>query len=300
MKKEDLKKLRKIFRIILCLIFFVVLSFFSSVGMKEYSNIYSVNAKTISEKEINIDSEIGIVFNQRIVFLTFENIEINPVIDFSFSLSEDGKELILKANNSFSSGTKYEVKLNNIRGISGLLLDNISFVFYTSNNEGSKALKIIGNDKQYYSDLELSKERFIVPETSRPKKEIEIIPKVTEGKYIDINIENQVMTLFEDGMKVNQFLISSGKYWMPSPLGTFSVKRKELNHWSTSYGLWMPYSMNFLGPYYIHELPYWPNGYREGENHLGVRVSHGCIRLGVGSAKYVFDWSEIGTAIYIH
>ncbi|MCK5491230.1 MAG: L,D-transpeptidase family protein [Candidatus Pacebacteria bacterium] len=300
MKKEDLKKLRKIFRIILCLIFFVVLSFFSSVGMKEYSNIYSVNAKTISEKEINIDSEIGIVFNQRIVFLTFENIEINPVIDFSFSLSEDGKELILKANNSFSSGTKYEVKLNNIRGISGLLLDNISFVFYTLNNEGSKALKIIGNDKQYYSDLELSKERFIVPETSRPKKEIEIIPKFTEGKYIDINIENQVMTLFEDGMKVNQFLISSGKYWMPSPLGTFSVKRKELNHWSTSYGLWMPYSMNFLGPYYIHELPYWPNGYREGENHLGVRVSHGCIRLGVGSAKYVFDWSEIGTAIYIH
>jgi len=58
--------------------------------------------------------------------------------------------------------------------------------------------------------------------------------------------------------------------------------------------------MNFNGPDYIHELPYWPNGYREGENHLGVKVSHGCVRLGIGPAKYVFDWAEIGTPVYVH
>jgi lipoprotein-anchoring transpeptidase ErfK/SrfK len=79
------------------------------------------------------------------------------------------------------------------------------------------------------------------------------------------------------------------------------VLSKEKNHWSAKYKLWMPFSMNFAaGGYYIHELPYWPNGYREGESHLGHRVSHGCVRLGIGPAEYVFNWAEIGTPVYIH
>ena len=146
----------------------------------------------------------------------------------------------------------------------------------------------------------LSKDKYIVPEISKPKKEIKLTPKFTEGKYIDISISDQVMTIFEDGVKVSSFLISSGKYGMSTPLGIYSVKKKEPNHWSSTYGLWMPFSMNFHGAYYIHELPYWPNGYREGEDHLGIRVSHGCIRLGVGPAEYVFNWSEIGTLVYVH
>ncbi|MCK5413007.1 MAG: L,D-transpeptidase [Candidatus Pacebacteria bacterium] len=296
----EIKNIKKIFHIILISLAFFVLGFSIFFGAKEYSNVYRVSAKTISEKEINIDSEIEIIFNQRIVFLSKDNVEIIPATNINFQSSEDGKRIILRSERGFSPETKYEIKLKDIRGVSGLLLEGVSFIFYTLEDKDGKILKIDGNDEKYYSDLELSKERFIVPETSRPEKEIEIIPKLTEGKYIDVSIENQAMTLFENGMKVNQFLISSGKYGMSTPLGIFSVKRKEINHWSTSYGLWMPYSMQFFGPYYIHELPYWPSGHREGEDHLGIRVSHGCIRLGVGSAKYVFDWSEVGTVLYIH
>ena len=53
-----------------------------------------------------------------------------------------------------------------------------------------------------------------------------------------------------------------------------------------AYGLWMPFWLGLdRGRIGIHELPVWPSGYREGEDHLGKAVSHGCIRLGVGSAS---------------
>ena len=64
----------------------------------------------------------------------------------------------------------------------------------------------------------------------------------------------------------------------------------------------MPYWMAITatGKYGIHELPVWPNGYREGEDHLGRPVSHGCIRLGLDSAKFMYEWSNIGTPIFIY
>jgi len=283
------------------LIFLLLVVVFVPAGMRGYSNIYTVDAKIEGNNEINIHSDIKLVFNQPVVFFKPENIKIIPETETEFEISKDGEIITLK-HSSFIPETRYKIVLTDIRGMSGLFLKNRELIFYTKSSENKGSFEFIINDQKddYFREFELSKNKYMVPEISRPKKESEIVPKFTEGKYIDISISNQVMTLFEDEIKVNEFLISSGKYGMPTPLGTFSVKKKEINHWSTSYGLWMPYSMNFYGPYFIHELPYWPSGYREGENHLGIRVSHGCIRLGVGVAKYVFDWSELGTKVYIH
>ena len=180
-----------------------------------------------------------------------------------------------------------------------MLLKNKKFIFYTHPSSDNSFKIAYDNKKDPFTQLGLSKDKYIPPESSIPKDGIEIEPKIKNGKYIDISISNQVMTLFEDGIKDNSFLVSTGTYGMPTPLGMFSVRSKRINVWS-SYGLWMPYSMNFYGGYFMHELPYWPNGYREGTNHLGMRVSHGCIRLGIGPAEYVYNWSEIGTPIYIH
>ncbi len=89
---------------------------------------------------------------------------------------------------------------------------------------------------------------------------------------------------------------------MDTPRGEFKVSNKHPRPWSKQYGLYMPYWMAIMssGKYGIHELPEWPSGYKEGENHLGTPVSHGCVRLGVGAAKRVYEWAEIGTPIIIH
>lgn len=129
-----------------------------------------------------------------------------------------------------------------------------------------------------------------------------VIARRTEGKYIDVDIGSQTMVLFQDGQAVKQFLVSSGKRGMDTPKGEFSVKNKALRPWSKTYGLYMPYWMAFTadGKFGIHELPEWPGGYKEGANHLGRPVSHGCIRLGVGNAKFVYEWADIGTVLIVH
>lgn len=120
-------------------------------------------------------------------------------------------------------------------------------------------------------------------------------PKESEGKYIDVNLEAQVLASFEDGRLVNAYIISSGKPGMETPKGNFALENKARRPWSKRYSLYMPYWMAMVsdGKFGIHELPEWPGGYKEGANHLGTPVSHGCIRLGVGAAKELYDWAEV-------
>ena len=128
------------------------------------------------------------------------------------------------------------------------------------------------------------------------------VPKITSGKYIDINLADQVMTIFENGKVLDAYLISSGKRGMETPRGQTKIYNKYPRAFSRSYGLFMPYWMAIAadGSRGIHELPEWPNGYKEGANHLGIPVSHGCVRLGVGPAKFVYDWVQIGTPVVIY
>ena len=94
--------------------------------------------------------------------------------------------------------------------------------------------------------------------------------------------------------------VSSGKN-NSTPKGHFQIYNKSIKAWS-SYGLWMPHWMAITGTgkYGIHELPFWPSGYVEGEDHLGTPVSHGCIRLGKEAAKFLYNWTPIGTEVFIY
>ncbi len=126
--------------------------------------------------------------------------------------------------------------------------------------------------------------------------------KIKEGKYIDVNLATQIMTTFENGTLLNAYMVSSGKRGMETPVGTHQIYNKAPRAYSREYGLFMPNWMAILtdGKVGIHELPEWPGGYKEGANHLGTPVSHGCIRLGVGSAKTVYDWADIGTPVIVY
>lgn len=122
----------------------------------------------------------------------------------------------------------------------------------------------------------------------------------SRDKLIEVDVSRQRLWLHHEGKVIAEYLTSTGASGMPTPTGTFRVLSKESNHWSATYRLYMPYSLRFYNGYYIHELPYWPGGYREGEDHLGTPVSHGCIRLGIGAAEKVFSFAGIGTKIVIH
>jgi lipoprotein-anchoring transpeptidase ErfK/SrfK len=125
-------------------------------------------------------------------------------------------------------------------------------------------------------------------------------PGLMEGKYVEVNIGEQKMYLYNGTNLEGAYTVSTGKPGMDTPIGTRYILGKSDRAWSAKYKLYMPFWEDLGGGYGIHELPEWPNGYKEGEAHLGIKVSHGCIRLGQGAAETVYRWTDIGTPIIIH
>lgn len=125
-------------------------------------------------------------------------------------------------------------------------------------------------------------------------------PGLYDGKYVEVNISNQMMYLWIGTEKVAEYRVSTGKWSTPTPLGTRYILDKSPRAFSKKFGLYMPFWNGLGGGYGIHELPEWPGGYKEGASHIGTPVSHGCIRLGVGPAQMVYNWADIGTPVYIH
>ncbi|MBI4276608.1 L,D-transpeptidase [Candidatus Uhrbacteria bacterium] len=124
-------------------------------------------------------------------------------------------------------------------------------------------------------------------------------PKQTLKKIV-IDIKTQRLSYFVGKKKMGTFKISTGTEAMPTPYGVHKILNKTPRAWSGLAKLWMPWWMAFKGSKYgIHELPEWPGGKKEGADHLGKRVSHGCVRLGVGPAKKLYDWAEVGTIVIV-
>ena len=123
---------------------------------------------------------------------------------------------------------------------------------------------------------------------------------VTARRRVVISLAKQQLTYYYGDAPIATHPVSTGRPGMPTPTGTYAVLDKKPRAWSSAAKLWMPYWMPFIGTKYgMHELPEWPGGFKEGQDHLGTPVSHGCIRLGVGAAKEVYDWVEVGTDIEI-
>lgn len=143
------------------------------------------------------------------------------------------------------------------------------------------------------------------------KNKIVAMPNKTEPsgrtdlyKYIEIDISEQKLKFFENGFELGEYLVSTGTTKMPTPLGTFKILSKSEVAYSNAYSLYMPHFMLFTkSGAGIHGLPYWKSGSKfvyEGVNHLGKRVSHGCVRLALSNAEIVFEWAEKGTPVIVH
>ncbi len=121
------------------------------------------------------------------------------------------------------------------------------------------------------------------------------------SKSISINTSDQTLSVLAYGYLFASFPISTGTWDYPTPLGNHTIINKIPRAYSRRWGLFMPWWMAIVpsGTYGIHELPEWPNGTKEGEDHLGSRRSHGCIRVGIGVAKALYDWTPIGTLVTV-
>jgi len=113
-------------------------------------------------------------------------------------------------------------------------------------------------------------------------------------RRIEIRLKDQRFDYYEDNQMLWSGPISSGTRQHPTPRGRFRVQSKDIDKRSGSYTnsfnqpTPMPYSLQFHGPYFIHEgyLPDKP-------------ASHGCVRLRYEDAKFIFERMRVGDRVMV-
>lgn len=128
------------------------------------------------------------------------------------------------------------------------------------------------------------------------------------AKAIWIYLGTQEAFLTENDVVMKMYRISSGAPSTPTPLGVFQIYEKEkLRVSSQAVAYRMPNYMAFTedDAYGLHGLPYLGDatersGYwNEALSHIGVPVSHGCVRFLPEEALEVFKWADVGTPVII-
>lgn len=135
------------------------------------------------------------------------------------------------------------------------------------------------------------------------------VPKIKTGKYVDVNLDAQITTLFEDGKFVKNFINSAGAKDTPTPKGEFEIYDKHPYALSNMFQVYMPYWMAFTsdGKYGFHDFPVWPEGHpdkpeggKESERNVGKSVSPGCVRHSAQDSKEIYNWADVGTKVLIY
>jgi D-alanyl-D-alanine carboxypeptidase (penicillin-binding protein 5/6) len=124
----------------------------------------------------------------------------------------------------------------------------------------------------------------------------DVVP--AEGKFIAADLVAMKLYLYKDGAVVEEYPIKTkgrpGTPW-ETPSGMYAIQTKEENHFSTIGKVYMPYSMQFYGNYFIHGWTYYPDG-----TPTSATFSGGCIKLSTEDAAKVFAFADRGTRVFVY
>ena len=93
---------------------------------------------------------------------------------------------------------------------------------------------------------------------------------------------------------------STGRKGTPTPTGTFTDTAPGARwHFFKKFNCWAQYAFYIQGDIMFHSVLYSQKGGKVTQssvNHLGSRASHGCVRLSVEDAKWIWSRSEEHTS----
>lgn len=108
--------------------------------------------------------------------------------------------------------------------------------------------------------------------------------------FIEVNLHTMRLSLWENGSQIKEMeILTKGREgsWWETPTGNYKVLGKEANHFSSIGKVWMPYSIQFYGNYFIHGWPHYDNG-----TPVAPSYSGGCIRLLNENAEVIFNFTK--------
>ena len=100
--------------------------------------------------------------------------------------------------------------------------------------------------------------------------------------------------------RIQRYSCGDGAARTPTKKGVFTVGIKERYFGSSSYRCW--YATQFSGNYLFHSVLYYPASTpsRVKDGRLGRGVSHGCVRLALNNAKWIYDNIPRNTRVVVY
>lgn len=129
---------------------------------------------------------------------------------------------------------------------------------------------------------------------------------ITGEPVIDIDISEQKLRFKFGNTVVREYTVSTGTFKTPTPLGRFKILNKqELRIGSARPHYRMPFWQGFTKwGHGLHALPYLANDngvfWNEALDHIGQRVSHGCVRMLNEDAEDLYQLTSVGMALVVH
>jgi hypothetical protein len=124
---------------------------------------------------------------------------------------------------------------------------------------------------------------------------------VDNNRWIELNLEEQTLGVYENGKLVFAALISTGIDPFFTQPGLFKIYEKlDKTNMSGSF------ESDRSDYYYLEEVP-WTLYYDEARaihgaywhTYFGYPQSHGCVNLTLGDARVVYDWANVGDWVYV-
>lgn len=118
-----------------------------------------------------------------------------------------------------------------------------------------------------------------------------------KADFIEADISAMKLRAYKEGILVKEAPIASkGKEgsWWETPAGIYKIENKEESHYSSFGHVYMPWSMQFQGNFFIHGYTYYPDGTPTSRTYSG-----GCIRLSTADAEEIFKIVNTGTPVLV-
>lgn len=115
------------------------------------------------------------------------------------------------------------------------------------------------------------------------------------------SLQNKYTYIFQrkgdSWIQLYKWICTVGKQLTPTVKGMFKITGRKIGFGTELYSV--KYATRIIGRYYYHSILYDKTGKYIIDGRLGMALSHGCIRLKVNNAKWIYENISDGTTVII-
>lgn len=204
--------------------------------------------------------------------LTYGNVDLSPIYDYYYFV-EKNPDVIKSIGDNDTETIEYFVR------------------YFMPNNKAGKA--------SYSNEVYQNLKRKMDPMLQKALNYGSATPYL-----ILVNKSSHVVAVYTGGAgnwrQAQAWTCSVGAYSTPTPEGVFSVGFRTLYFGDQYYRAW--YATQFIGDYFFHTILYRPGSSPSVvyDGTLGAHVSHGCVRLPLGAAQWIYNNIPMGTKVVVY